>query len=491
MQDLVEKVEQTLELARRAGADGAEVFVIDAPEDVVSFASAGGSASVALRTAETVPRRGLGLSAWWGGLVGFASTTDLRSQGLAEVVDLARAVAGPENPAWSLPPPSKPVCAGPTTHPSPGRAGASCVGGLVDRRLLEMSLPGLGEALAEVTDRVREAGATTLEAVALACCRRRTVGNSLGLLRSSLDTRIGAHVYAMSPGGGLGQYGRFSRSLAGLRAQDVGTQAARLALSSESARTVVSGRQLVVLRPEAVLSLLATSLGPALGADRVLDGRSPFKATSLGTVVAAPILTVIDDATRPAASGSYDFDDEGVAGQATLIIDKGRLSGFLHSRRSAARWASGGRAHAAETGEAATSTGNAARAMTGRMSTFVEPSGPFGYCAEVMPSNLVIQAPTATCLSLEALGADRGLVVGDVMGAFVIDAAVGDFSVTTANAWALERGRLTYPVKRAMLSGNVYSLLREVCALVEEPQDVAGSFSLLSPSWVVADLTVI
>jgi len=487
MQDLVEKVEQVLDIAKRAGADGAEVFVIDAPEDVVSFEPAGVGGEPALRTAVTVPKRGLGLAARWGGLVGFASTTDLEPQALTLVVEAARGTAFPENPPLPLtPPPARLSEAGP---------------GLSDKRLLEMTLPDLAGVVRDVVRDVREAGAGILEANGFACCRRRAVGNSLGLIRSSLDTRIGAAVYAVSPGGGLGGYGRQSRSLSGFRSLTVGAKAAAIARASDSPRDVVAGRQTVVLRPDAVLSLLTTSLGPALGADRVLAGNSPFTAASLGQMVAARILSITDDATRPSASGSYDFDAEGAAGQVTPLIEGGRLVSFLHNSRTAANWTggrtaanwTGGRTAANSTGDrrAATSTGNASREKTDDMSTFVEPSGVFGYRPGVMPSNLVVQGSEATYGDLEAAGVDRGLLVCDVMGAFVIDAAVGDFSVTTTNAWALERGRLAYPVKRAMLSGNVYRLLKQVCALVEEPEDAAGPFSLLSPSWVVADLTVV
>ncbi len=481
MQDLVEKVEQVLDIAKRAGADGAEVFVIDAPEDVVSFEPAGAGGEPALRTAVTVPKRGLGLAVRWGGLVGFASTTDLEPQALTAVVEAARGTAFPEDPPLPLTPsPARLSAAGPRTS---GAGSSGGVPGLSDKRLLEMNLPDLAGVVRDVVRDVREAGAGILEANGLACCRRRAVGNSLGLIRSSLDTRIGAAVYAASPGGGLGGYGRQSRSLSGFRSLTVGAKAAAIARASDDPRDVVAGRQTVVLRPDAVLSLLTTSLGPALGADRVLAGNSPFTAASLGQMAAARILSITDDATRPSASGSYDFDAEGAAGRATPLIEGGRLVSFLHNSRTAAKW-TGGRT-------AATSTGNASREKTDEMSTFVEPSGVFGYRPGVMPSNLVVEGPEATYGDLEAAGVGRGLLVSDVMGAFVIDAAVGDFSVTTTNAWALERGRLAYPVKRAMLSGNVYSLLKQVCALVEEPEDAAGPFSLLSPSWVVADLTVV
>ena len=252
MQDLVERAEQAVELARRAGADGAEAFVLDAPEDAVLLEPSG-AGEFALRTANTVLHRGLGLAARWGRRVGFASTTDLSPPALAEVVNDCRRAAMPDDPALPL------VSAGDAPEAS----------GLADKRVLEMNLPEIVGVAMTVGAEAREAGVGVLGVVATATCRRVAIVNSAGLVRSSLDTRISAGLYAMSRGGGFAMWSRTSRSLAGLLALAVGRKAAALARSSDDARDVVPGPQTVVLRSDALLSLLATSLGPALGADRV------------------------------------------------------------------------------------------------------------------------------------------------------------------------------------------------------------------------------
>ena len=220
----------------------------------------------------------------------------------------------------------------------------------------------------------------------------------------------------------------------------------------------------------------------------MLAESSPFTAASLGEPVAAGILSLTDDATRPSATGSYAFDAEGAPGRVTPLIEDGRLVSLLHNNRTGTAWR---RPPGSGNGPAPASTGNASRDRSDRMSTFVEPSGVFGYRPGVAPSNLVVTAPGATYPNGGAAGVDKGLLVNDVMGAFVIDPAVGDFSVTTTNAWALEGGVAAYPVGRAMLTGNVYALLQQVRALVEEPGEVTGPFTLISPSWVVADIAVV
>lgn len=498
MRDLIERAEEAVDVARRAGALAVEAYVIDAPTDAVSYEPADPAArpprGLRLRTALTTPHRGLGLTALWERGVGFASTTDLSGDGLAEAVEACRRWAAPGDPGLPLTPPA--------TASRPADTG------LADKRLLEMNLPDLVAVAREVAEQALEAGVGLPGAACLARCRRIAVANSLGLVRSSVDTLVSAAVYAVTARGGFAAWSRTARSLAGLRAMAAGRKAADLAKQAEEPRDVVPGRQTVVLRPDAALSLLASSLGPALGADRVAEGLSPFagvgaagpKTTaepgragtaSEGPLVAARILSITDDATRPAGTGSYEFDAEGTSGQVTPVIRDGRLVSLLHNNRTAAGTRAAGLAAPAGAVGGLASTGNASRDRSDRMTTFVEPSGQFGYRPGVMPSNLVVEAPGATYAGLSEAGVDKGLLVLDVMGAFVIDPAVGDFSVTTTNAWALEGGRLAYPVKRAMLTGNVYTLLEQVVALAGEPEDVAGPFSVFTPAWIVADVAVV
>lgn len=504
MQDLVERAEEALELALRLGAEAAEVFVIDAPTDAVLFepgegGQPAGAPGVRLRTAVTVPHRGLGLATRWpDSRVGFGSTTDLTSRGISEAVEAGRASALPEEPPLPLASPAPEATPGggpiPADGPTPA---ASPTPALADHRILEMNLPDLVAFGREVANEALDAGVGVLGVLATAVCRRVAVANTAGLMRSSLDTLVTAQAYAASPRAGMAGWSRSARSMAAIRAHAVGRKAAEEAIAAEGARGVPSGRQVVVLRPEAVFSLLASSLAPALGADRILAGLSPLGRPSssdghrhqprIDEPVAADVLSIADDATYPGATGSYAFDAEGTTGGRTGLIEGGRLVGVLHNNLSGERTRRlpGWPDRPVGTG------GNASRDHSGRMRTFVEPAGEFGYRAGIGPSNLVITAPGATFDDPAGVGVDCGLLVADVMGAFVIDPAVGDFSVTTTNAWVLENGRPAYPVHRAMLTGNVYDLLGRVMALAGEPVDVRGQFSVLTPGWVVDGLTVV
>lgn len=57
----------------------------------------------------------------------------------------------------------------------------------------------------------------------------------------------------------------------------------------------------------------------------------------LGETVAAPVVTIVDDATLPGAAGSYGMDDEGTGPSATVLVAEGRLAGLRHGCERGAR----------------------------------------------------------------------------------------------------------------------------------------------------------
>lgn len=106
------------------------------------------------------------------------------------------------------------------------------------------------------------------------------------------------------------------------------------ALSLLDARPATGGPMPVVLAAEAGGTLVHEVVGHALEADCVLEGLSCF-GDQMGELIADERISVVDDATLPGRHGSYPVDDEGVPGERTVLIERGRLVGFLHDRRSA------------------------------------------------------------------------------------------------------------------------------------------------------------
>src|SRR4029078_131906 len=114
-----------------------------------------------------------------------------------------------------------------------------------------------------------------------------------------------------------------------------------------------------------------------------------FLTGKLGEKIGAETLTVIDDATMPGLFGSSPFDDEGVASQRTVVIDRGVLKSYLLNTYTARKLG-------------LKTTGNASRARAGN--------------AGVGPGNFYIQAGTRTEADLIA-GIRNGLYVTELIGA--------------------------------------------------------------------------
>ena len=98
----------------------------------------------------------------------------------------------------------------------------------------------------------------------------------------------------------------------------------------------------MVLGSEIVGIICHESCGHPQEADRILGreaaqaGESYLKPNMLGFKVGSEHVTVVDDPTLPHSYGYYDYDDEGVRARKRVLIDRGKIAGFLHNRETAA-----------------------------------------------------------------------------------------------------------------------------------------------------------
>jgi len=232
----------------------------------------------------------------------------------------------------------------------------------------------------------------------------------------------------------------------------VGREAARLAASSLKAKTVETKNMSVIFVQTALQELLGYTLINAIKADYVQRNQSALKG-KIGERVASELVSVYDDGLLEGGLRTGKFDGEGVPHQRTPVIEKGVLRGFIYDNYAAKK-------------EGKESTGNAARG--GYWST---PS------LEANNFHVVSGSKSNDALVGEV---DEGLIVYLLQGAHSSNPASGDFSVVGAPAWKIEKGEITYAVKGAMLSGNVFELLRNVSGLSDAERQVGA---LVSP-WV-------
>jgi PmbA protein len=207
-------------------------------------------------------------------------------------------------------------------------------------------------------------------------------------------------------------------------------------------------RLTVVLDPWVSAQLLGI-IGATLTGDAVIKGRSLF-ANRVGDEVAAPLITLVDDPTDPAAFGATDFDGEGFAARRTPLITAGVLQGFLHNTYTARRM-----------GVPAT-----ASAVRGPKST---PS--VGVHAAVLTPG------TQTRDQLVA-SVDRGVLIQEVSGLHSgVNPVSGDFS-TGAEGMLISGGTLGAPVREFTIASTIQRLLHDVVAVGNDtewfPMSAAG-----------------
>lgn len=215
--------------------------------------------------------------------------------------------------------------------------------------------------------------------------------------------------------------------------EQVARTAAERAVMMLTARKAPAGMMPVVISSEAGGTMVHEAIGHGLEADLVQTGMSVY-AGQIGTQVASPLVTVIDDSTIPHARGSYSFDDEGVAARKTVLVDKGVLKGYLYDRLSAMK-------------DCCQSTGNGrresyhARPIVRMSNTLIAPG-------ETSPESIIREA-------------ERGLFVRK-MGGGQVNTVTGDFVFEVSEGYLIENGVVGEPVRGATLTGNGPEVLKKV-----------------------------
>src|SRR5438034_570975 len=202
-------------------------------------------------------------------------------------------------------------------------------------------------------------------------------------------------------------------------------EAARQAVLKLRAVDAPAGTMTVVLRPGWPGILLHEAVGHGLEGDFNRKGTSAF-AGRMGQKVASELVTVIDDGTIPNRRGSLNVDDEGTPTGRTVLIEKGVLVGYMQDRLNARLM-----------GMAA--TGN------GRRESYAYPPMPrmtntFMPAGEDDPEDIIKSVR-------------RGLYAVS-FGGGQVDITNGKFVFSASEAYLVEDGRVTSPVKGATLIGN-------------------------------------
>jgi TldD protein len=215
--------------------------------------------------------------------------------------------------------------------------------------------------------------------------------------------------------------------------------AARRALTMLDASPAPAGETTVVLAPGMGGVLFHEAVGHPLEADLVQKEASVYRGR-IGERLASEIVNGVDDATVPGAWGSFSFDDEGTPAQRTVLFEEGVLRGWLYDRLRAEV-------------EGVTSSGN------GRRQSYASPPIP-------RMSNTYILNGTSTREEILA-GTDRGVFVAALAGGQT-NPATGDFVFGCSEAYRIERGELTTPLRGANLIGRAIPVMSAIDAIADD-----------------------
>jgi TldD protein len=224
-----------------------------------------------------------------------------------------------------------------------------------------------------------------------------------------------------SGGGGRTDYAHFTDAELDRYARAAVSQA----LTNLEARAAPAGTMTVVLGPGWPGVLLHEAIGHGLEGDFNRKGSSAFSGR-LGQRVASRGVTVVDDGTIPGRRGSLTVDDEGTPTQRTVLIEDGVLRGYMQDSLNARLMK-------------LPLTGNARRESFAHL-TMPRMTNTYMLAGHHDPKEILKSVK-------------KGIYASN-FGGGQVDITNGKFVFSAAEAYMIENGKVTYPVKGATLIGN-------------------------------------
>ena len=417
-------VNQTLAAAMRTGADFAEIFAEDRRSTSAILDDG--------RVEEVVSGRdrGAGIRVVVGETTGFAHTADLSEAGLAAAAAAAAAAARRSGGARRV----VEVSALDVPRPLTVRVPPEEVPKSTKVALLtaaDAAARSSGSAITQVSARYGDGR------------RRILVADSDGLFTSDDQVRTLFSVSCVATGDTGMQTGRESAGrTAGFEmfdlydVEEMARRAARRALTKLTARPAPSGEMPVVVGPGGGGVLFHEACGHGLEADLVAKSASVF-AGRMGERVATPMVTLVDDGTMAGEWGHYGIDDEGKPAARNVLISDGVLTDYMWDRLRARK-------------EGRASSGNGRRQSYQHL-PMVRMTNTYIGNGDANPDDIV--ADTRHGVYVAQLGGGQ------------VNTATGDFVFGMTEAYLIENGRITAPIREGNLIGNGPEVLTRIDAL--------------------------
>ncbi len=379
-----------------------------------------------LKSASHDSRAGFGLRAISEERVGYAQSSEVSEAALRRAAQTVRAVRAGHEGVLAAPPAGTNAALYPHDDPARQMPFADKV------RLLEEA-----DAFARGLDaRVRQVSislAGSWQAVAIIRPEGRETFDFRPLVRFNVSIITADGERRGSGMHGLGGREHWADYIGGDAWREAVREALRQSLVSLEAEPAPAGEMDVVLGPGWPGILLHEAIGHGLEGDFNRKGTSAF-AGLMGEQVAAKGVTVVDDGTIPGRRGSLSVDDEGTPTSETVLIEDGRLVGYMFDRLNARLMN-------------ATPTGNGRRES-------------YAYAPIPRMTNTFMRAGKHD--PQEIIGSVKKGLYAVSFGGGQVDITSGNFVFSCTEAYLIEDGKVTRPVKDATLIGNGKDALTRV-----------------------------
>ncbi len=254
-------------------------------------------------------------------------------------------------------------------------------------------------------------------------------------IRSSVVAKDGDRISSLVvSAGGTGGFEVFDQT--GQNPIENAREGAESAIRLLHAGKSPSGKMPVISDPDLTGVFAHEALGHATEADLVLAGDSCLEG-KIGEYVGSEVVTIIDDPTRANVYGSFPYDDEGVKARKKVLVEKGVLKTYLLSRETAYKLGM-------EPNGSARAESIAYRPLVRMSNTFID-NGDHSFEELVEDIKLGIYA--------------KGSRGGQV------DTGKGTFQFSAQEAFLIENGEITKPLKDVSFGGRTLEILKSIDAV--------------------------
>jgi PmbA protein len=252
-----------------------------------------------------------------------------------------------------------------------------------------------------------------------------------------------------------------SRFLREISFKDIGRNAASRAVHMLGAKKIEGIKADVILDSSVTVDFLGI-FAASLSSEAVQKGKSQLK-DKLNRQIISSKINIIDSGLLSGKLGSKPVDDEGVTSKEKILVREGVLQTYLYNTYTARK-------------DGSVSTGNAKRHS-------------FRSLPSVGITNLFIEAASkAETVAKDRLfsSVSRGLYVIEAIGVHTANTISGEFSIGVTGLW-IEKGEVQYPVKEAVISGNILEFFDKVEAIGD---DLIFYGNLGAPSIIISDIDI-